>query len=154
LVLMVADTSDTLMRTAAFEHVRRLSEIHDHLTAAELKPGFMFQGERIPLINPQRGEARKIIGPPSLRKTLRLAGPSAPQETALAAQRSRFGRQQDLRANLLITCDTKSRSGRKPGERHHVAWHHRDGKKHAIFACLMLASPCLIRENSHDSRVG
>jgi hypothetical protein len=30
-----------------------------------------------------------------LRKTLRLAGPSAPQETALAAQRPRFGRQQD-----------------------------------------------------------
>jgi len=34
--------------------VRRLSEVHDHLTADELKPGFMFQGERIPLINPQR----------------------------------------------------------------------------------------------------
>jgi hypothetical protein len=32
-----------------------LSEIHDHLTAIELKPGFMFRGERIPLINPQRG---------------------------------------------------------------------------------------------------
>src|SRR5947199_1623832 len=26
----------------------------------------------------------------------------------------------------------------EPGERHHIAWHHRDGKKHAIFACLML----------------
>jgi len=31
--------------------------------------------------------------------------------------------------------------------------HHRDGKKHAIFACLMLVFPCLIRENSHDSRL-
>ena len=31
----------------------------------------------------------------------------------------------------------------EPGERHHVAWHHRDGKKHAIFACLMLVFPCL-----------
>jgi putative restriction endonuclease len=46
---------DTLIRTAAFGHVRRLGEVHDHLTAAELKPGFVFDGERIPLINPQRG---------------------------------------------------------------------------------------------------
>ena len=43
------------MRAAAFEHVRRLSETHDHLTAAELAPGFAFHGVRIPLINPQRG---------------------------------------------------------------------------------------------------
>lgn len=43
------------MRMAAFEHVRRLGEVHDHLTATELKPGFVYQGERIPLINPQRG---------------------------------------------------------------------------------------------------
>jgi putative restriction endonuclease len=46
---------DTLLRTAAFEHVRRLSEVHDHLTANELKPGFIFDGERVPLVNPQRG---------------------------------------------------------------------------------------------------
>src|SRR3981189_2981417 len=52
---MTVDASDTVMRTAAFDHVRRLWEVHDHLTATELKPGFMFQGERIPLINPQRG---------------------------------------------------------------------------------------------------
>jgi hypothetical protein len=46
---------DTPMRLAAFEHIRRLNEVHDHLTAAELKPGFVFRQERIPLINPQRG---------------------------------------------------------------------------------------------------
>ena len=46
---------DTLMRMAAFEHVRRLGEVHDHLTADELKPGFVFEGERIPLVNPQAG---------------------------------------------------------------------------------------------------
>lgn len=46
---------DSPMRLAAFEHVRRLNEIHDHLTATELKPGFVFNGERIPLMNPQRG---------------------------------------------------------------------------------------------------
>ena len=33
----------------------KLAEIHDHLTATELKPGFVFEGEHIPLINPQRG---------------------------------------------------------------------------------------------------
>jgi putative restriction endonuclease len=46
---------DRLLRMAAFDHVRRLSEIHDHLTAHELKPDFTFEGERIPLVNPQRG---------------------------------------------------------------------------------------------------
>ena len=39
---------DTLVRMAAFEHVRSLGETHDHLTAKELKPGFLFDGERIP----------------------------------------------------------------------------------------------------------
>jgi len=46
---------DTLMRVAAFERVRGLNEIHDHLTGTELEPGFLFRGERIPLVNPQRG---------------------------------------------------------------------------------------------------
>ena len=40
---------------AAFECVRKLSEVHDHLTAHDLKPGFIFEDERIPLVNPQRG---------------------------------------------------------------------------------------------------
>jgi putative restriction endonuclease len=65
---MTVDTRDTLMRTAAFEHVRRLGELHDHLTAAELKPGFVFQGERIPLINPQRG----IFKPQQMRFLLSI----------------------------------------------------------------------------------
>ena len=43
------------MRLAAFEQVRRLSEAHHVLTATDLKPGFTFEGERIPLVNPQRG---------------------------------------------------------------------------------------------------
>lgn len=43
------------MRMAAFEQVRRLGEIHDHLTANELKPGFIYAGQRLPLVNPQRG---------------------------------------------------------------------------------------------------
>jgi putative restriction endonuclease len=64
------DTSDqdTLMRFADFEHVRRLTELHDHLTAADLTPGLMFQGERIPLINPQRG----IFKPQQMRYLLSI----------------------------------------------------------------------------------
>jgi putative restriction endonuclease len=65
---MIADIPDTLMRTAAFERVRRLGEIHDHLTAIELKPGFMFRGERIPLVNPQRG----IFKPQQMRFLLSI----------------------------------------------------------------------------------
>ena len=53
---------------AAFEHVRRLGEVHDHLTATELKPGFLFKGERIPLINPQRG----IFKPQQMRFLLSI----------------------------------------------------------------------------------
>jgi len=59
---------DMLLRIAAFEHVRRLGEIHDHLTASELKPGFVFDGERIPLINPQRG----IFKPQQMRYLLSI----------------------------------------------------------------------------------
>ncbi len=46
---------DQRMRLAAFEHVRKLGEIHQHLTHEQLKPGFTFEGKRIPLVNPQRG---------------------------------------------------------------------------------------------------
>ncbi|MGB8898538.1 MAG: HNH endonuclease, partial [Methylocella sp.] len=59
---------DTLIRIAAFGHVRSLGEVHDHLTAAELKPGFIFEGERIPLINPQRG----IFKPQQMRFLLSI----------------------------------------------------------------------------------
>ena len=68
MVAMTTDDLDTPMRMAAFEHVRRLGEIHDHLTATELKPGFVFQGERIPLINPQRG----IFKPQQMRFLLSI----------------------------------------------------------------------------------
>jgi putative restriction endonuclease len=56
------------MRLAAFEHVRWLGEVHDHLTANELRPGFKFNGERIPLINPQRG----IFKPQKMRFLLSI----------------------------------------------------------------------------------
>jgi putative restriction endonuclease len=47
---MIANTPDTLMRTAASDHVRRLCEVKDHLTAVDLKPGFTLPDERIPPI--------------------------------------------------------------------------------------------------------
>lgn len=59
---------DTAMRAAAFAQVRWLSEVHDHLTAVDLKPGFVFGGERIPLINPQRG----IFKPRQMRYLLSI----------------------------------------------------------------------------------
>ncbi len=52
---MIDETRDTLIRLAAFAHVRELNALHDHLTKKEFEPGFTFEGERIPLINPQRG---------------------------------------------------------------------------------------------------
>jgi len=48
-------SQDTLIRLAAFQHVHGLVAKHDHLTAKEIKPGFQYQGQRIPLMNPQRG---------------------------------------------------------------------------------------------------
>jgi putative restriction endonuclease len=52
---MSAMDRDAAMRLAAFAHIRQLLELRDALTASDLKPGFQFEGERIPLINPQRG---------------------------------------------------------------------------------------------------
>ena len=46
---------DQTLRLAAFDAVRRLAEIRGDLTSNDLRGGFKFQGERIPLINPQRG---------------------------------------------------------------------------------------------------
>lgn len=44
-----------MLRSAAFAHVRRMQEIHDQLSAADLSGGFVFEGARLPLVNPQRG---------------------------------------------------------------------------------------------------
>jgi putative restriction endonuclease len=65
---MIDADRDTLIRLAALQHVRRLSETHDHLTAKELKPGFEFEGKRIPLANPQKG----IFKPKEMRYLLSI----------------------------------------------------------------------------------
>jgi putative restriction endonuclease len=48
-------TDDHAIRLAAFDAVRRLNELRGRLSSSDLRAGFGFQGERIPLINPQRG---------------------------------------------------------------------------------------------------
>ena len=65
---MSAENVDTQMRLQAFEHVQQLSELHDHLTAKLLRRGFTFQGERVPLTNPQRG----IFKPRQMRYLLSI----------------------------------------------------------------------------------
>lgn len=62
------ENSDTQMRMAAFAHVRRLSETHDHLTADDLKAGFTFAGERVPILNRHRG----IFKPQRMRYLLSI----------------------------------------------------------------------------------
>ena len=52
---MRSDVADTLMRMTAFTHVLKLSETQNNISAEELRRGFTFEGERIPLVNPQRG---------------------------------------------------------------------------------------------------
>jgi putative restriction endonuclease len=46
---------DSAIRMAAFQHLRRLTEVRTHLTSDDLNAGFLYNGERIPLVNPQRG---------------------------------------------------------------------------------------------------
>ncbi len=46
---------DSRMRVAAFERVKALSAIYNHLPAEEIRKGFTYEGRRIPLVNPQRG---------------------------------------------------------------------------------------------------
>jgi len=62
------EDQDIAIRLAAFEHVRKLMEVQDHLTSVDLKPGFIFNGERIPLVNPQRG----IFKPKQMRFLLSI----------------------------------------------------------------------------------
>ena len=50
-----SNDTDILMRIEAFKRVEMLSKMHGHLTHRELSTGFIFQDQRIPLVNPQRG---------------------------------------------------------------------------------------------------
>lgn len=59
---------DSLIRNAAFQHLRQLNETRDQLTASDLRGGFTFNGQRVPLINPQRG----IFKPQAMRLLLSI----------------------------------------------------------------------------------
>jgi putative restriction endonuclease len=53
---MDSASQDAQLRQAAFDHVNRLATLRDGvLDSADLAVGFEFSGERIPLVNPQRG---------------------------------------------------------------------------------------------------
>ncbi len=65
---MTEGTRDTQMRIAAFKRVQDLQRVYGHLTASEFKPGFDFEGQRIPLVNPQRG----IFKPKQMRFLLSI----------------------------------------------------------------------------------
>src|SRR5712675_891387 len=59
---------DQTLRIAAFREVRRLADLNGDLTSRDLRAGFRFDGERIPLINPQRG----IFKPTQMRFLLSI----------------------------------------------------------------------------------
>jgi putative restriction endonuclease len=61
-------TEDALIRAAAFKHVRGLQEIHDPLGSEHLSAGFIYVGERLPLINQRRG----IFKPQRMRYLLSI----------------------------------------------------------------------------------
>lgn len=52
---MTEKDSDTVLRAAAFEQVRRLLVTRDQLTSKDLAAGSIVDGVRIPFVNPQRG---------------------------------------------------------------------------------------------------
>ena len=63
-----ADAIDAKMRMTAFEQVQRLNDLYEGLTTNGLKAGFNYEGNRIPLVNPQRG----IFKPKKMRYLLSI----------------------------------------------------------------------------------
>ena len=67
---MESGSCDVQLRQAAFDHVNRRASLRGGvLNSADLGAGFEFDGERIPLINPQRGifKPRQMVGLLSIR---------------------------------------------------------------------------------------
>ena len=52
---MLEDNNDTRMRLAAFRRVQFLQQRNRFVSASDLRLGFQFNNNRIPLVNPQRG---------------------------------------------------------------------------------------------------
>jgi putative restriction endonuclease len=71
------NTRDAQLRQAAFSHVNRLAALRGGmLDSADLAGGFEFGGERVPLINPQRGifKPRQMSGLLSIRTVFPRSG--------------------------------------------------------------------------------
>ena len=62
------DAIDAKIRMTAFEQVQRLNDLCEGLTTNGLKAGFYYEGNRIPLVNPQRG----IFKPKRMRYLLSI----------------------------------------------------------------------------------
>jgi putative restriction endonuclease len=73
---MAESIPDAIIRTVAFEHVRHMRDAHGELDSAQLAAGFDFRGERIPLINPQRGifKPQRMTGLLSIRTVFPAKG--------------------------------------------------------------------------------
>lgn len=61
-------SDDLPLRLEAFKEVKRLADLNGDLTSRDLRAGFHFHGQRIPLINPQRG----IFKPTQMRFLLSI----------------------------------------------------------------------------------
>src|SRR3954463_1134152 len=74
---MLLSGIDARLRQAAFDHVQRLAAARGGmLDSADLAAGFEFQGDRIPLVNPQRGifRPRQLAGLLSIRTVVPRRG--------------------------------------------------------------------------------
>ena len=65
---MIDPELDQRMRSTAFRHIAQQQQLKGCLTSEALAAGFMFDGQRIPLINPQRG----IFKPKQMAKLLSI----------------------------------------------------------------------------------
>jgi putative restriction endonuclease len=52
---MATDEEDQALRFAALAHVQQITSGKGDLTSADLRAGFQYRGQRVPLVNPQRG---------------------------------------------------------------------------------------------------
>lgn len=90
---MAALVPDAVIRTAAFDHVRRLRDAHGELTSDQLRAGFDLNGERIPLVNPQRGifKPREMTRLLSIRTVVPAKGRKIWYDDQTTAHKQIFG---------------------------------------------------------------
>jgi putative restriction endonuclease len=90
----VVDSSDAQLRQVAFDHVmRRAATGGGLLDGIDLRKGFEFGGERIPLINPQRGifKPRQMAGLLSIRTVFPRQGGRVWYDDQREAHRQIYG---------------------------------------------------------------